>query len=188
MQSRLHIFPSSQHISIKFLLMRFAFMVASNGLWYMLTNNSDMDCPSLQPLSRVPGPSHKHGFRFTIQKWPAQSLVIPSWQPNLTYILGLKTVMVAKVSWGAPACSMDSRKKGSHGRWQSACVTVYNFITIIFICCAGWYSSKIFTSKRKHYFTRFVLYMVKGHHLYLRSLPPSVCNFRWFNIKVAMAH
>ena len=35
---------------------------------------------------------------------------------------------------------------------------------------------------------RFVLNMVQGHHLQLRSLPPLFCNFWQFNVKAAAAH
>ena len=35
---------------------------------------------------------------------------------------------------------------------------------------------------------RFVLNMVKGHHLQLRTWPPLFHKFHWFNIKAALAH
>ena len=35
---------------------------------------------------------------------------------------------------------------------------------------------------------RFVLNMVRGHHLQLRSCPPLFCNFWHFNVKAAAAH
>ena len=37
-------------------------------------------------------------------------------------------------------------------------------------------------------FTRFVLNMVKGHHLQPRYHPPLSHNFRWFNIKTVPAY
>ena len=40
----------------------------------------------------------------------------------------------------------------------------------------------------KHYIQQFVLNMVQGHHLQLRSHPPLFCDFRHFNVKVAAAH
>ena len=40
----------------------------------------------------------------------------------------------------------------------------------------------------KHYINRFVLNMVWGHHLQLRSHPPLFCNFWHFNVKVPAAH
>ena len=36
--------------------------------------------------------------------------------------------------------------------------------------------------------SRFVLNMVWGHHLQLRSHPPLFCDFQHFNFKVAVAH
>ena len=35
---------------------------------------------------------------------------------------------------------------------------------------------------------RFVLNMVKDHHLKLRCYPPLFCNFKWFNTKAATGH
>ena len=55
-----------------------------------------------------------------------------------------------RIEW--PWCASDSRKKGSHGGWHSWFVKVYSFITTIFICCAGWYTSKNFRSEENHYF------------------------------------
>ena len=40
----------------------------------------------------------------------------------------------------------------------------------------------------EHYSNRFVLNMVKGHHLQLRSHPTLFCNFKQLNIKPAEAH
>ena len=37
-------------------------------------------------------------------------------------------------------------------------------------------------------YNRFVLNMVQGHHLQLRSRPPLFCNFWHFNVKVPAAH
>ena len=46
----------------------------------------------------------------------------------------------------------------------------------------------IFGSMEKHYFNRFVLNVVQGHHLQLRSHPPLFHNFQQLNVKVAAAH
>ena len=35
---------------------------------------------------------------------------------------------------------------------------------------------------------KFMLNMVQGHHLQLRSHPHLFCNFKWFNIKAAASH
>ena len=36
--------------------------------------------------------------------------------------------------------------------------------------------------------SKSLLDMVEGLHLQLRSCPPLFCNFKWFNIKAAIAH
>ena len=59
-------------------------------------------------------------------------------------------------------------------------------LLIIFICSfSGWYAFQIFDEWRSITSNRFVLNMVKGHHLQLWSHPPLFCNFQQFNVKVA---
>ena len=48
--------------------------------------------------------------------------------------------------------------------------------------------SKFLDKWRSITFNRFVLNMVKGHHLQLRSCPPLFHNFKWFNMKAATTH
>ena len=80
--------------------------------------------------------------------------------------------------------STDSSKKGTCGGWHSWCVTV--FITIIFMCCAGWYTSwikwrSITSNGLGLIWQRFTIF----------SLGATLClfhNFRWFNKKAALAH
>ena len=69
--------------------------------------------------------------------------------------------------------------------WQ---VTVYTFITIIFICCADLYPSKFLEQWKSITSSRFVLNMVKGHHLKFRCHLPLFHNFKWFHIKAAPVH
>ena len=47
---------------------------------------------------------------------------------------------------------------------------------------------KFFDQWRSITSNRFVLNMVQGHHLQLRSHPPLFCDFQHFNVKVAAAH
>ena len=47
---------------------------------------------------------------------------------------------------------------------------------------------KFFVQWRSITSNRFVLNMVWGHHLQLRSHPPLFCDFQHFNVKVAAAH
>ena len=47
---------------------------------------------------------------------------------------------------------------------------------------------KFFDQWRSITANRFVLNMVQGHHLQLRSHPPLFCDFWHFNVKAAVAH
>ena len=47
---------------------------------------------------------------------------------------------------------------------------------------------KFFDQWRSTTPNRFVLNMVQGHHLQLRSCPPLFCDFQHFNVKAAAAH
>ena len=47
---------------------------------------------------------------------------------------------------------------------------------------------KFFDQWRSITSNRFVLIMVQGHHLQLKSCPPLFCDFRHFNVKAAAAH
>ena len=89
---------------------------------------------------------------------------------------------------GASANFADSKKKGSCGGWCSSCFSVYNFIKFIFICCTGWYTSLCLVQWRSIASSRFVLNMVKGHHLQLRAQPLLFHNFQYFNVKATLAH
>ena len=70
-------------------------MVASTGLWHRLPNNPDLDCPSLQPLRVVSGPSQRVGSCFMYRSNLSMCLVVPSWLRSHTWILGLKVIRVA---------------------------------------------------------------------------------------------
>ena len=75
------------------------------------------------------------------------------WQRNLSWKLDLQDAQDKRKSSGHASNSFtDSQKKGSHGGWHSIYISVYNLINIIFISCAGWYTSKISESLEKHYF------------------------------------
>ena len=64
---------------------------------------------------------------------------------------------------------------------QSTASSSFSFSVIQFgtLSCFG--------SVEEHYFNRFVLNMVKGHHLQLRSHPPLLGNFKVFSVKAAAA-
>ena len=57
-----------------------------------------------------------------------------------------------KSAGGAYLSFTHPSKKGSYGGWHSWCVTVFDFITIILICCACCYTLKFLRSMVKHYF------------------------------------
>ena len=48
MKSGLPIFPFLIVLKILFFLVRLAYMITSTGVWYRLTFNLPLDCPSLQ--------------------------------------------------------------------------------------------------------------------------------------------
>ena len=54
--------------------------------------------------------------------------------------------------------------------------------------CRLVHFQKILDQWRSLAFDRFVLNMIKGHHLQLRCHPLLFHNFTWFNIRVAVAH
>ena len=125
----------------------------------------------------------KTSFQFNVQKWHLLESAGGSFAKKP--ILDTKSCQGAKKSAvGASASPIDSRKKGSYKEWYSWCATVYNFITIAFICCADWYTSPISQSMEKHTFNTFVHNMVKGYHIQLRCHPLLFHNFKWFNIEM----
>ena len=108
----------------------------------------------------------KAGLCFMYRSNLCWCLVVCPWYRSLTWILGLKVVRVQEVSWGCITSSTEPGKKRSHGGQYSWCVTFYNYITIVFICCAGWHTSKNFFLDwwRSITCNMVGLYVGKAHH------------------------
>ena len=84
--------------------------------------------------------------------------------------------------------SADATKKGSHGGQCFLCVSVHCLLIIFIFGFAGWYAFPFLDQWRSIPSNRFVLNMVQGHHLQLRSHPPLLHNFWQFNVKAAAAY
>ena len=82
----------------------------------------------------------------------------------------------------------DARKKGGCGGWHSWCVTVTASSSTTSLVVMVSMLSHFRNQWRNITSNRFVLNMVQGHHLQLRSCPPLFCNFQLFNVKAAAAH
>ena len=137
------------------------------------------------------------GFHFTVQKRPMSGSVLGTSgaplpkQPHLES--GNEAHLHGKKSVGGAVStsSTESRRKGGMGvgtpdvsqpstSSSSSSSTSAPFqVGMLFKFLDQWRS---ITSNR------FVLNMVWGHHLQLRSHPPLFCNFRHFNVKVPAAH
>ena len=140
-KSEIHIFLFFTLFMILFLLVSTAFMVTWTGLWYRLIDSPHLDCLSLQPIWCVPGPT-----------WRLGSLMYRS---NLcsclvACVLAKKPVLDTRTdthqgdrkSAGETSTSSIYPKKGHCWGQCLWCFTVNIFITILIICCAGWYTSK----------------------------------------------
>ena len=75
-----------------FLLVRLSHMIASIGLCHRLPNSPHLDCPSLQPLWGMLGPSQRMGSCLIYRNDLCWCLVVPPWHRSLTWILGLKVI------------------------------------------------------------------------------------------------
>ena len=130
---------------------------------------------------RGPRAKPKARFHFTVQKWPvpessdASLAKKPHLDPKADGCQGGR-----KSLGGTSPSNTNSRKKGSHGD-----VTVFKFITsspssssVVHIGTLP----KFLDQWRSIDSNRFVLSMVKGHHLQLGCCPLLSCNLRQFNI------
>ena len=94
----------------------------------------------------------KAGFRFNKQEQP----VLESGGASLTKKPHCDTKPCSglggrKSAGGNVQVLLTLERRGARGQC-SRCITVYDFITIIFICCTGWYNSQIFGAMEKHHF------------------------------------
>ena len=137
------------------------------------------------------------GFQFTIQKRPMSGSVPGTSGASLPKRPHLKSGNEAhpssKKSAGGSVStsSAESRRKGGMGvgtpdvpepSASSASSSSTSATFQVGMLFKFFYQWRSITSNR------FVLNMVKGHHLQLRSHPPLFCDFWHFNVKAAAAH
>ena len=144
-------------------------MPALTGLQHRLHNNLPLACLNHLHLWEVAG--WDQGLLFSLMcksgLWPSLSGHL--WQRNLTLILEQSHQSGRKSLGGGASAIFTYCKKEGHGGRHSWCVTVYNFIHITFICCAGWYSSPLLDQWRNYSSNRYVFNKGQGHHLQLRE-------------------
>ena len=80
------------------------------------------------------------------------SLVVSSWHKSLIWILWLKVIRVVGSQLGCMYEFHSHLKEGAPWGTVFWCVAINIFITIIFIYCAGWHTSKNVRSMEKVYF------------------------------------
>ena len=110
-----------------------------------------------------------------LENGPCQILMVGPWPKSFTWKLELRVVRIPGVFWSHICWFTNPRKNRIHGDSVPDEVqvdTVPQFLD-------QW---RIIAS------SRFVLNMVRGHHLQLRCHPPLFCNFKWFNIKAATSY
>ena len=86
------------------------------------------------------------------------------------------------------ASSVDARKKGGCGAALLMCHSPQASPSSSSLVLQVGMLSHILDQWRSITSNRFVLNMVQGHHLQLRSHPPFFLNFWQFNVKVVAAH
>ena len=176
-----------------FPLVRLACMAILIGLWHRLIL---WVCLSLCLLRGVASPDHRLGsnshYRRDLCPGLCQGLVGHLHLRGLTWRVGMRLIQVARsllvavsppvllsleemgCGIGVPDVSEPSTSSAS-----SSSTSATFQVGMLFKFLDQWRS---ITSNR------FVLNMVQGHHLQLRSHPPLFCDFWCFNVKVAAAH
>ena len=132
---------------------------------------------------KVPELSQRLGSSLMFRNSLYRSLVVPSWQRRLTLILSLMVIMVA---WSElEVCLQVPLNLGRRGAISN--IVLYMLQPSIhhhhLHLCADWYTSKFHRSMGIITSDRFVLNMVKGHHLQLSCCHLLFHNFRWFEHK-----
>ena len=155
---------------------------------------SSMGLSQSFPSKRVARPGHKLGSisrcRRDLHQGLCQGLVVHLWLRGLTWRQGMRLIQVARSLLVAvsPPVLLILGGKGSVGvgapdvlqssASSSSSSAVFQ-VGMLF---------KFFDQWRSITSNRFVLNMVQGHHLQLRSHPPLFHNFWQFNVKAAAAH
>ena len=167
------------------------------GLWYRLIL---WGCLSLFLLKGLAGPDHRLGSTSQCRRDLCQGLcwglVGHFCLRGLTWRVGMRLVQVARsllVAVSPPVLWSQEEKGGmgvstpdvpdvpepSTSSSSSSSSSATFQVDMLF---------KFFDQWRSITSNRFVLNMVWGHHLQLRSHPPLFCDFWHFNVRAAAAH
>ena len=177
-----------------FLVVRLACMTVWICLWYRLILWVFL---SLFLLRGVIRPRPQTGFQFTVQKRPMSGSVLGTSGVSLSKRPHLESGNEAHLSGKKSAggsfstSSAESRRKGDMGGGTPDVPEVSNSSASSSSTSATFQVGmlfKFFDQWQSITSNRFVLNMVWGHHLQLKSHPPLFHDFWHFNVKAAAAH
>ena len=159
----------------------------------MLSNSLPWVCLSLFLLRGVARPDHGLGSISQYRRDLCQGQVVHLWLRGLTWSVGMRLINVARCvlvavslpvllrlgERGAMGVSTPDVPEPSTSSASLSSTSAAFQVGMLF---------KFFDQWRSITSNRFVLNMVLGHHLQLRSDLPLFCNFFQFNVKAAAAH
>ena len=167
----------------QFLLVRPVYMAILTGLWHRLSISLAWVCLSLFPLRGVARPGCKLGSilwcRRDLYQGLCQVLVVHLLLTGLTWRQGMRLIQVARSLLVAvsPPVLLILGGKGSMGvSTPDVLQTSASTSSSSAVFQVGMLF-KFFDQWRSITSYRFMLNMVWGHHLQLRSHPPLFCNF-----------
>ena len=180
-----------------FHLVRLACMAILISLWHSHTTSILWVYLSLFLLRGVARPDHGLGsisqYRRDLCQGLCQGLVGHLWLRGLTWSVGMRLIWVARSLLVAvsPPVLLRLGERGPMGVGtpdvpQSSASSASPSTTSAAFQVGRFF--KFFNQWRSITSNRFVLNMVWGHHLQLRSHPPLFHNSWQFNVKVAAAH
>ena len=158
-------------------------MAILTGLWHRLSNSLPWVCLSLFPLRGVARQGHRLDpilwCKRNLYQHLCHGLVVKLWLRGLTWRQGMRLIQVARsllVAVSPPVLPM----LGGKGSVEVSIPDVLQSSTSSSSSSAVFQVGmlfKYFDQWRSITSNRFVLNMVWGHNLQLRSHPPLFCNF-----------
>ena len=172
-----------------FLLVRVACKAILTGLWHRFSNSLPWVCLSLFHLRGVVKPDQGLGSISLCKRDLCEGLVVHLELGGLTCRVGMRLIQVARSPLVAVSPPVLPILKGRMAVEISA-------HDVLPSSASSSSSSAVFQVGMFNFFDqlrsitskRFVLIMVWGNHLQLRSHAPLSYNFQQFNVKVAAAH
>ena len=154
-------------------------MAISTGLWHRLSNSLPWAFLSFFPSKRGGKVRPQPGFHFMVQKRPVPGSGAHIWLRNLIWRVGMRLIQVSRsllVVVSLPA-QLIPGERGTIG--VSAPDVLQSSASLSSSSAVFWIGilSCFLDQWRSITSNRFVLNMVQGHHLQLRSHPPLFCNF-----------